>query len=256
MSNYDAMSVGLFDEGLVDFQVERIMYSDVNTFMQGDAIDNIQVNYFQDGKQLFDTYTITDPWQMRMLSMPMVSNGTLTTWRNTIVSGFDSNIDFVNPFESVDMLNAFNTDNFEASGTNHLYQCQIIVNVKAGYTFNNWTYDYLPLNTTDDNPVYVEEPIFFPSHVIGMNIAKPVAAVNDDNAAIYGDADNAAIYGEAAATATAGKVVLASDGAATSSNTTSGTAQTGDSMGFALAILAMIALAGAGVLAGRKLYTK
>ena len=253
IDNFNYTAAGLFDEGLLDFQVERMMFADVNTFMLGDAIDNIQVTYFQDGQQLFDTYTITSPWEMMMLSFPLVTNGTITTGDNRIVSRFDSYMDFVHPFGNVDMLNVFNSANLEATGTNHLYQIQLQVNPKAGYTFNNWTYDFMPISADTykgEKEIIISDPMFMPNHTIGMNISKPAAAIDADGTAIYGDAAGAAIYGETATPAA--DVVLASDGAATATNT--GTAQTGDSMGFAFAILAMIAIAGAGVLAGRKLY--
>ena len=82
--------------------------------------------------------------------------------------------------------------------------------------------------------------MYLPNHTIGMQFNKPAAA----------EADNAAIYGDTAEA----NVVLASDGAATADTT--GTAQTGDSAGLAFAILALLTIASAGVLAGRKLYAK
>ena len=246
------MASGLMDDGLLDFQVERMMYADLNTFMSQDSISSIEVSYFQDGVQLFDTYTATNPWEMAMLSVPMVTNGTITTGDNRLVTGFASNIDFVRPFGEVDMLNAFDANNFEASGTSHWYQCQIKVNPKPGYTFNTWTYDYMPISADTykgEAEIVISEPMFLPNHTIGMQFNKSAGA-EADNAAIYGDAAGTAIYGNAAEA----NVILASDGAATADTT--GTAQTGDSAGFAFAILALLTIAGAGVLAGRKLYEK
>ena len=136
IDNLNFMTLGFMDGGLLDFQVERMMYADLNTFMSQDSIESIEVSYFQDGVQLFDTYTATNPWEMAMLGVPMVTNGTITTGDNRLVTGFASNIDFVRPFGEVDMLNAFDANNFEASGTSHWYQCQIKVNPKPGYTFS------------------------------------------------------------------------------------------------------------------------
>ena len=144
-------------------------------------------------------------------------------------------------------------NNFEASDSQHWFQCQLIVHPKAGNVFTTWYYDNIPFSAdtyAGEEAIIVKEPSGFLGSTNHSILAgtMPVATETVDGAAIYGEgADNAAIYGAAANAATP-------DGnAATAGN---GTAQTGDSMGFAFAILAMIAIAGAGVLAGRKLYSK
>ena len=88
--NFNAGTQALFTGGMyfeVDFQVERLMFADFETFWSNNGIESIEVNYLQDGEKLFDTYVVDNPWAMAMLSVPLVTNGTITTWQNTLVSG-------------------------------------------------------------------------------------------------------------------------------------------------------------------------
>ena len=243
--NFDAMSAALYDYSYADFQVERLMFGGIETLMTNDNVASYDVTYFEDGQPLFDTFTISDPWEMAMFSLPLVTNGTITTGGDRLVSAWNGYVDWWRPFGDGDPLTAFqDADNFKASEDGiHFFQVQLQAHPKAGCTFDHWYYDRAPISAdtyAGEEPIVVHELAFYPQHVVRANCV-PAAG-----AAIYGDsADNAAIYGAAANAATP-------DGNAATVN--NGTAQTGDTAGFALAILAMIAIAGAGVLAGRKLY--
>ena len=162
-------------------------------------------------------------------------------------------MDYNHPFGDADPAKLFqDMDNFTVTNTQHWYQCRITANAKPGYEFSNWYYDRQAFSAdvegAGEEPIIIKETVFYPYHTIRAGFNQVAGA------AIYGDdADNAAIYGDTAGAAIYGAAATPDGNAATVSD---GTAQTGDSIGFAFAIIAMIAIAGAGVLAGRKLYTK
>ena len=190
-----------------------------------------------------------------MLTLPMVTKGTITTGGDRLVTGWNAYMSFNRPFGEVDAFNAFqDSDNYSASDGVHWFQCQIKANMKPGFVFTNWFLDNNPISADTylgEDPIIVKEPGILLNHWITPGYALiPPAAETADGTAIYGDA-------EAAAPVTA-PVNATPDGNApvVAGNSNSSSAQTGDSAGFAFAILAMLAIAGAGVLAGRKLYVK
>lgn len=238
---------------MCDFVVERLMFADVATYMPNAGVESYEVTYFEDGQPLFETQTISDPWQMAMLTIPMVTHGTITTGDDRLVTGWNAYMSFNRPFGEVDAFNAFqDSDNYSASDGVHWFQCQIKANMKPGFVFTNWFLDNNPISadTYKGEPeIIVKEPGILLNHWITAGYAPlPIPVGETDGQAIYGDAASAAIYGNATAPVNAtpdGNAAVVSDG----------TAQTSDSAGLACAILALVALA-AGITATRKIMVK
>ena len=252
--NFDAMAAAIYDYSYADFQVERLMFGGIETLMTNDNVASYDVTYFEDGQPLFDTFTISDPWEMAMFSLPLVTNGTITTGGDRLVSAWNGYVDWWRPFGDGDPLTAFqDADNFKASEDGiHFFQVQLQAHPKAGCTFDHWYYDRAPISAdtyAGEEPIVVHELALYPQHVVRANCV-PAAG-----AAISSEAAGTAIYGGEATA----PVAATPDGNApviAANPTAEGTAQTSDTAGFAFAILAMLALASAGVLAGRKLYSK
>lgn len=58
---FDKDFATLFDFGMCDFVVERLMFADVVTYMPNAGVESFEVTYFEDGQPLFETQTISDP---------------------------------------------------------------------------------------------------------------------------------------------------------------------------------------------------
>lgn len=84
---YDPAYAAVFNDGYCSFNVERLMFGELERLVPEDGIQSYEVTYYQDGQQLFDPYIIEDPWEMAMFGMPMVTHGTITTGGDRLVTG-------------------------------------------------------------------------------------------------------------------------------------------------------------------------
>lgn len=225
------------------------MFGDLENAWFSEGVASYDVAFFEDGQQLFDTYTIDNPWEMAMFGLPMVTNGTITTGGNRLVSAWNAYVDWMRPFGEVNALNAFqDQNNFKASNGVHFFQVQLTANVKDGYAFDSWRYDFAKFSAdtyVGENAVIVEEPILLDNHIIGAATTKVASANTADVEFVNPATANAD-----------GNVALASENTPAIASNTDGSAQTSDSASVACAILAALALAGCGIFAGRKLYSK
>lgn len=62
------------------------MFADVAKYMNNAGIENFEVTYYEDGQPLFEPQ-IVDARYTGLLGIPMVTNGTITTGDNRLVTG-------------------------------------------------------------------------------------------------------------------------------------------------------------------------